>query len=297
MRMITVLMNDRAGGVPGVLEEHGLSLLVQWDARQWLFDCGSTGAFLANADTLGFSLDNLDGVILSHGHDDHGGGFPALLRRGCIGPLYTGEGFFVPKYSRKDGRLWKKAPGFGEAELASRKIDHRTVSDAREISPGVWIVSGFPRVTDFEEIPARFLLKTEAGFIPDFFRDEVCMVLEAGEGLILLLGCAHPGIVNMARHVTALLGKPLLGIVGGAHLLEAEDARIRKTAAALKNLGTRWLALGHCTGDRALELLESCIPLEAGTRLDLQQPFLRDGMQNPHFTKEPSSDTIKEKAL
>ena len=120
-----------------------------------------------------------------------------------------------------------------------------------ELDFGVYLVSGFPRVTPFETIPERFVCLTEDGFRRDDFPDEQCLVLERGGKLYLFVGCSHPGILNMVRHVFSVLNKPVAAVFGGTHLVEAGKDRILNTVNVLREMGMETLGLSHCSGDAA----------------------------------------------
>lgn len=255
MLQITALMDNKLTGRKDLLCEHGLSLLVSLDGKRILFDCGSSEKMLYNAKKLGVDLGKLDAVVLSHAHYDHAGGFRDLAERYPVRRLFTGPGFFEEKYAVSDNCFKNLSAGFDQAFLAERGIAHTSVEGVEEILPGVYAIAGFPRKEPMETIPERFVRLTEGGLRPDDFRDELCLALETGEGIVLLVGCAHPGIVNMVRHVRALLGKPVLAVLGGTHLAEAEPTRIQYTVDALVELGVTLLGLSHCSGDRAEALI------------------------------------------
>lgn len=246
---ITALMDNKLTGRKDLMCEHGLSLLVTRDGKSVLFDCGSSEKMLYNARKLGVDLGKLDAVALSHAHYDHTGGFRFLAEQYPVARIFTGPGFFEEKYAVSDNCYRNLAAGFDQAFLAERGISHTFVEGVVEILPGVYGISGFPRVEPMETIPERFLRLTKAGLIPDDFRDELCLALETGSGIVLLVGCAHPGIINMVRHVGARLGKPVRAVLGGTHLSEADPARIRYTVDALEEMGVTLLGLSHCSGD------------------------------------------------
>ncbi len=246
---ITALMDNKLTGRKDLMCEHGLSLLVTRDGKSVLFDCGSSEKILYNARKLGVDLGKLDAVALSHAHYDHAGGFRFLAEQCQVARIFTGPGFFEEKYAVSDNCYRSLAAGFDQAFLAERGISHTFVEGVVEILPGVYGISGFPRVEPMETIPERFLRLTKAGLIPDDFRDELCLALETGSGIVLLVGCAHPGIINMVRHVDARLGKPVRAVLGGTHLSEADPARIRYTVDALEEVGVTLLGLSHCSGD------------------------------------------------
>lgn len=255
MLQITVLMDNQLTGRKDLLCEHGLSMFVSYHGKRILFDCGSSEKMLYNAKKLGIDLGRLDAVVLSHSHYDHAGGFRFLAERFPVARVYTGPGFFAEKYARSGSCFKNLSAGFDREFLAEQGIEHRTVQGLERICPGVWAISGFPRREPMETIPERFLRLTENGLESDDFRDEVCLTLETRDGIVLLAGCAHPGIVNMVREVRTLLGQPVCAVLGGTHLAEADRCRTEMTIEALKRMGVALLGLSHCSGDLAQEVI------------------------------------------
>ena len=252
MLRITALMDDKCSENGALSAEHGLSLFVECNGRRILFDCGSGSNSLRNAHLLGIDLGGLDAVILSHSHYDHSGGFRELTERGFgSGQVYTGPRFFEPKYARSDAGYRDLSAGFDREFLDAHCICHQQVEGAVEIFPGVYLISGFPRVHDFEQIPERFLRRVDGEFIPDDFHDEICMAVEVEGGLAVLVGCSHPGILNMIVHVCNILSKPVKAVFGGTHLVEADEKRIDTTVERLRDMGLEILGLNHCSGDAA----------------------------------------------
>ena len=252
MLRITALMDNKPTEHKALIAEHGLSLYVEYNGRRILFDCGSGANPLYNAHKLGIDLNELDCVILSHSHYDHAAGYRDLIEAGLGSTqLYTGPHFFEPKYAENGVRHTDLSAGFGQDFLAANGICRTVIDGHTEIFPGVHLISGFPRIHDFETIPGRFVRRAENRFIPDDFCDEVCLALETGNGLSVLVGCSHPGILNMICQVRATLQKPIHSVFGGTHLVEADGQRIDATVARLKELGLEILGLSHCSGDAA----------------------------------------------
>ena len=252
MLRITALMDNKPSENKALIAEHGLSLLAQYGDRRILFDCGSGAHTMDNAHRLGIDLKNLDAVVLSHSHYDHAAGYRDLTEAGLGSPLLcTGTHFFEPKFAVAGVCCTDLSAGFDRAFLESHSIRQQEVADVYSPFPGVHLVSGFPRVHDFEKIPERFLRRTETGFIPDDFADEICMALEVEGGLAVLVGCSHPGILNMMTHVRQVLGKPIRAVFGGTHLVEADGHRIDLTIHTLQDMGLEILGLSHCSGDAA----------------------------------------------
>lgn len=256
MLELMTLLDDRLTGRKDLIAEHGLSMYVVYGGKRILFDCGSSDAFLKNAEKLGVELGNLDGVVISHSHYDHAGGFRFLTQRGLgSGQLYTGPGFFVPKYARRGPVYANLSADFDAAFLEGQGIVREIVDGLREIFPGAYLVSGFPRTEPMETIPERFVRRTAEGMEADDFRDEICLALDTAQGLVLLVGCSHPGIVNMVQHVSSLLKRPVRAVFGGTHLVEAQPERIDRTKERLRKLGVAYLGLSHCSGETALETI------------------------------------------
>lgn len=252
MLCITALMDNKPTEHKALIAEHGLSLYVEYNGRRILFDCGSGANPQSNAHRLGVDLKNLDAVILSHSHYDHAAGFRDLTENGLGSrELYTGPNFFEPKYARNGVRYTNLACGFDRDFLTQHQIRHHEVCGLEELCAGVWLISGFPRIHPFETIPGRFVRRTADGFVTDDFGDEVCMALEINGGLAVLVGCSHPGILNMMTQVSALLDKPIRAVFGGTHLVEADGTRIDTTVSRLQEMGLEILGLSHCSGDAA----------------------------------------------
>lgn len=275
MIRITALMDNDGSERRTLINEHGLSYLVEGEGHRILFDCGGTANAITNARNLGRSLKDLDAVVLSHAHYDHAAGYRYLLEAGLGSKvLYTGPDFWEPKYGAHGMRFTDLSAGFDEGFLTEHGITQRVTQGLNPLGGGVYLVSGFPRIHSFETIPARFVRRTEAGFVPDDFHDEQCLVLDRDNQLYVFVGCSHPGILNILTHVHNLLQKPIAAVFGGTHLMEADEERIAKTLAVMQELGLETVGLGHCSGSLAEEAAEkagiSTCHLSCGSVLFLQ---------------------------
>ena len=249
MLKITALMDDMPGENPQLLAEHGLSFFVEFWEHRILFDCGQSGATLENARRLGLPVEKTEAVVISHSHYDHARGYRAFAEGGCRAPLYTGRNFFEEKFARAGEALRDLSPGFDLGYLWEKGITQRAVSDMTELFPGVHLIGSFPRTHSFEKIPERFVRKTRDGLIHDDFSDEICMAFQISGGLAVLVGCSHPGILNMLTHVKNTLKQPIAAVFGGSHLVEADEERIQSTLKALEDMGVTRLGLSHCSGE------------------------------------------------
>lgn len=259
----------------GILAEHGLSLLIQTETQRLLFDTGQTGVFRKNAHKLGIDLARVDGIILSHGHYDHCGGLGVWMEQEQIRiPVYINKEAFEKKYTQnlKSGELREIGIDWSK-EACGEYL--RLIEGARtEILPDVFLVSQIPLCTAFEPYPGLFWKEGAKGKIEqDYMEDEQLLVIRTEKGLHVFAGCAHAGIINCVRHVTALFpGEHIYSLTAGMHLKGVSGARVRETADAIRNMEIETVVPMHCTGIIGIaamkeELGERCMIAEAGKKI------------------------------
>lgn len=261
---ITTLIENK-GDVAGVLEsEHGLSMLIEFGGQRILFDTGKTGAFIRNADKLGVDLAAIDAVILSHAHYDHAGGICDLLNKyDKRFKIIIGSEFFTngDKYhvEHDKGEIHYRYNGisFDENYLLRHKADIVYIKPGMtEIAENIYVFSGFTEACAFEESNADLVVKQSNQYKVDCFSEEIALGIRLPQGLLLFIGCGHPGATNMVETVVNLTGERVFGIIGGIHLVNADEARLEKSITEMKRLGVEYLGLAHCTGERAVKRIE-----------------------------------------
>jgi 7,8-dihydropterin-6-yl-methyl-4-(beta-D-ribofuranosyl)aminobenzene 5'-phosphate synthase len=253
---ITTLIENSQGEHTGLITEHGLSFLIETGKSSTLFDTGRSNAFLKNAKLLGKRLDGVAHVVLSHGHYDHSGGFQSFVqsRADRAFTLHTGEGFFAEKYARFNASYQYLGNDFDQEYIKEQGITHHTITGKTEIVPGVWALTHFKRNHAEETIHPRFVLRGQAGWVEDRFDDEVLLVVETGKGLVMLVGCSHPGILNMLDSVHQAFNKPVYALLGGTHLVEADRPRVARSIQVFQEKGIEVLGINHCSGAEAIKL-------------------------------------------
>lgn len=245
----------------GKLEfEHGFSVFVEFSGKKILFDTGQSGAFVKNAERLNIDLSGADYVVLSHGHYDHTGGVSALLEvLERQTSFYIGNEFFEPKYKLLEDNSYKYNGNPFERRLLEREEKpvklHYVENGVTWLTEEIVLLKGFHRVTEYEGVNPKFFIKTEAGYETDLFVDEIALGLLTEDGLVLIVGCSHVGIVNILEYVKQRLDIPVAAVLGGTHLVEADGNRLAKTAEAMKKHGIKKIAVSHCTGEAGMELL------------------------------------------
>jgi 7,8-dihydropterin-6-yl-methyl-4-(beta-D-ribofuranosyl)aminobenzene 5'-phosphate synthase len=265
---ITALMDNHCDKA-GFRGEHGLSLWVEAGDSRVLFDAGSTDAFLANARLLGINPASAEAVVLSHGHYDHGGGLLALFaasRRALT--FYAGPGFGKKRYA-VDGAS-RRSIGMDMEGLPAPE----TVSTVRKISVRLFLLPA-AALGDGSRLLERFRAEGREDEEIDDFADELTMVAVEADGLTVITGCAHRGVLNIARAALAVFpGLPLKAIAGGFHLADADDVEIGRVAAGLAELRPGRVLCMHCTGVRGYAGIAAALPgrtawLSCGSRASI----------------------------
>lgn len=257
MIILRTLLENNLSRNRALIAEHGLSFLVETGGKRILFDCSAGKAARRNAEKMHVSLKDVDYVVLSHSHYDHAGGYPDMAAHGVRAPLVTGPQFFEEKYARDGDKYTYLGCGFGPEFLEKKKIRHLVCEGVLPLFDGCYAVGGFERTHAFEKPPARFVRQTGAGMVEDAFPDEVCLVIEEPKGLVVIVGCSHPGILNMIEGVRECFGQPVYAVFGGSHLVEADEVRLAETIKILGNMGISLVGFNHCTGDVAQERMSA----------------------------------------
>jgi len=235
-----------------LLGEHGFSLHLQRPDFRLLFDTGPAGSTtLHNAGVLGIDLSAVDAIALSHGHADHTGGLLGLVRAlGRSVPVYAHPDVFGDRYAtRANGRTVYAGMPYKREALEGMGARFELSREARQLAPGVLLTGEVPRRHAFETGDAGLHVRRDGGSTRDPLRDDQSLVVETEEGLLLILGCCHAGLINTLDRVQELLpGRPIRAVIGGTHLGRAPREQLEQTATVLKSLAVHRIGLSHCTG-------------------------------------------------
>jgi len=276
---ITVLAEDSVLYESHYLGQHGVSFLLEGakgsDVTRILVDVGQNSqALLNNMKLMNISPSIIDAVVLTHCHYDHTQGVARMLReigRKDIQVIAHRDifrlNFVTEPYLRHVGIM----PGDSREEIEKAGGSLLLTKDPVKLMSGITTTGEVKRQTDFEEV--GIALKTIEGgeVVDDPMLDDISVVANVnGKGLVIVTGCSHAGIVNIARHAVELTGcDKIEGILGGLHLIDAPDDRIKRTSEELSKLNPRWVCAGHCTGFKAqvelyLAFRERFLPLQTG---------------------------------
>ncbi|MBE6072444.1 MAG: MBL fold metallo-hydrolase [Clostridium butyricum] len=262
---ITTLIENNADKEEKLKNEHGFSLFIETTKGNILFDTGQTGDFIDNAKKLNIDLSSINTIVLSHAHYDHCGGIKRLLEEYDIKPqIIISENFFKNsnKYrylSEEINNVIYKEPAykyigidFNEKYLKEKCIPIKYLKENMyKINDEVYVFTNFKKIHDFEKTNINMKIKiNENEYVIDPFIDEISIGLKTREGIVILLGCAHPGFLNIVDSIAEYSNENIIGIIGGTHLKDADEERVNKSVEYVNSLNLKLLGLSHCTGNK-----------------------------------------------
>ncbi len=242
----------------GLRGEHGLSFWIETNDKKILFDTGQSDLLLHNAKALGIDIAQTDAIVLSHGHYDHVGGLNRVLDLAPQARVYLHPMALEPKFSFSNGAA--REVGVTSAlrdrllgQIKNGKGSYTAVGTS--VFPGVTTTGQVPRVSGFEDTGGEFFLDAQRAKT-DGLLDDQALFLESNEGLIVVFGCAHAGVVNTLEHIRKMEpDKRVHAVLGGMHLVKADPTRIEKTIEAFRRFGIERIGPAHCTGWQATRQL------------------------------------------
>ena len=254
---ITILVDNQPG--EGLTSEHGFSLWIETGAKRILFDTGQGPALLGNAKRLGVALEETQILVLSHGHYDHTGGIPGVLSMAPDVEIYCHPSVVQAHYSIQDNTP-PRSIGMPQASLTtfhchpSQRV--HWVTEPLILNEGIGLTGLVPRETNFEDAGGPFYLDPE-GAQPDPIEDDLSLWISTPAGLVVCLGCCHAGLVNTLDYIVRITGETRIrAIIGGMHLVAANERRLTATVAALRFLSPDLILPCHCTGKHAVQSLK-----------------------------------------
>lgn len=218
--------------------EEALSIYIETGDKKILFDTGMKDALFFNAKILEIPLEELDYVILSHGHKDHTGALTALLKINKKAKIIAHKKIFSEKYSNSSGEL--KFIGLRDEGLDLSRfifIENNFVLEDN--------INIYGNLKDYENAGEKnHYIKKSNEFVADFSRDEIYLVIDD----ILVTGCSHRGIINIIKELKEQNKlKEDLWIFGGLHLRNKAKEELKKINDELRVLGIKKAFVNHCT--------------------------------------------------
>ncbi|MBM4348345.1 MAG: MBL fold metallo-hydrolase [Deltaproteobacteria bacterium] len=252
---ITILCENTVGRLVGY-GEHGFSAFIETEQGNYLFDTGSGHAVIANSLVLNKDLKSIKKIFLSHGHFDHTGGLPEVLKLKGEVDVHAHPDVFSDriKILKKDGKEKKQFVGLPYKRKYLEYLGANFIlnSDFTEVEKGVSLTGEVPRRTPFEKTDPILFTEIDGRTATDTFPDDQSLILDTPKGLVLILGCAHSGMINIIHHVMNKTGKErFYAILGGTHLDFLTSEQLEESIKFLKKMDIEKIGVSHCTGMRA----------------------------------------------
>ena len=256
---ITLVVDNEAP--PELVAEHGFAAWIDTGNECFLFDTGQGAALIPNAAALGIDLSRARALVLSHGHYDHSGAVRAFLDINPDAPVIYGHDATIGRFSCRPDEQPPRQIGMAEEvrqALCQLPAERRIVLDVpRYLRPGIGITGPVPRNSTFEDTGGPFYLDPDKAQA-DPITDDLSLWFETSDGLVILTGCCHSGLVNTVRQAQRISGVTRIrGIIGGLHLLNAGPERLDATVAFLHECAPDFLLPCHCTGAQVIERLHA----------------------------------------
>lgn len=254
---IVTLSENTCGMIPGLLAEHGQSILLEAGGTSLLFDTGQSITAAHNAGILDIDLKGVP-IALSHGHFDHSGGLEHMLKMTGPTQVFCHPDAFARKYLQREDNLRYIGMPRSREEYERMGAMFQVSREPRQIGEGIWLTGEIPRIVGFEVPEENLLVMDPQSTNPqkkvDSLRDDQALVLEMDEGLLVILGCAHSGMINTIEYAMKITGEDrIFGVIGGTHLGfgGVHREKLTRTIEALKSYNLKLLAVSHCTGQQA----------------------------------------------
>jgi 7,8-dihydropterin-6-yl-methyl-4-(beta-D-ribofuranosyl)aminobenzene 5'-phosphate synthase len=250
---ITVLSTMLADG--DELGEWGFAALIEVDGRRILFDTGAkTDVVLKNLQTLKLDLADVTDVVLSHWHWDHNGGFMTLRRElaaknpRALSRAHVARGFFDSRFGTppnvEQNQMIRVRPEYESG--GGTFVIH---AGPAELQPGVWLTGPVPRQHPERNWSGSTRVRSADGVRDDTIDDDMALVVDTAQGLVVVTGCGHAGVINILDHARSFVRPaPVHALIGGIHLFRASDETLTWTAGKLREFELGHFIGAHCTG-------------------------------------------------
>ncbi len=259
---IQIIIENNPDPQEKYLSEHGLSVYFEFANSKILLDTGQSANFLANFTSAGISVEDIDHVIVSHGHYDHAGGLEYFIEKNKKAQIHLSEGIFEQAYfSSRSGKKRNIGIRFSPAALLDRC---RFIAENTEILPGLHVIKKVANTYPLPKANRQLFKQANGKASNDDFRHEISVVCQH-DGVHVFTGCAHKGILNILSTVGELFGNQnIRTVIGGFHLPDdnshAKQETDEELSAIAQVLQTEYTNAryftGHCTGEKKFSFLK-----------------------------------------
>jgi 7,8-dihydropterin-6-yl-methyl-4-(beta-D-ribofuranosyl)aminobenzene 5'-phosphate synthase len=260
---VAVLIDNNPHAELNLLTEHGLSIYFEADGFKWLFDVGASEHFYTNAVNMGINVEDIDFLVLSHGHFDHTGGLEQFIKVNHKAPIIMSaqiEGKTFYSY-----RLQSKRNIGINHSIVKQNINRFIFADGNiRISKNVGLVCEIPGIYGTPKANNKLTQSDSDGEKPDEFKHEAALAVNTPDGVVVFSGCSHSGVLNILEACSNYFNKSqIIACVGGTHLIDSDSINVYESESEIYEIGksiiSRYpnmlLITGHCTGINAQKQL------------------------------------------
>ncbi|MCW4025628.1 MAG: MBL fold metallo-hydrolase [Candidatus Bathyarchaeota archaeon] len=274
------VFSDKALPNSGLKTGWGLSVYIALGGEAVLMDLGCKGECLPhNLQVLNLNAEDISKIVFSHAHSDHTGGLPAFLKaRATPIPIIAHPNILEEKAATMNNTQFPAGLPPIPNDLAA-KMQLQLSAKPMEVLPNLYTTGEIPLSERLEKqgVATGVLHKVDGAYCWDAVVDDLSLVLNAKDGLVLIMGCCHAGILNVCKKATTLFKRNISAIIGGTHMAEYSLQDVEHVAQTLKDLyGLPELYLCHCTGNKVISQLKEKFGQEkvhdfpAGTKLNFE---------------------------
>ncbi|MCS7108414.1 MAG: MBL fold metallo-hydrolase [Sulfolobales archaeon] len=257
------VLNDDYSGFTRLLSSHGLSVFMKiysdTNVESILFDVGPSNQIMKhNSTALNIDLSNIKSVVLSHRHYDHTGGLKHVMnifkRCGKRLTVISHPWIFRPSIVLNESKQeFDKGMPYTCEDFTKFKTNLVLTKSLMQIAPSTYYLGEIGNYYDLSKYKKDFYTILDDGeLVPDDLPDDSGVAIKVDDlGLIIISGCSHSGIVNIAKHASEVLKENIYAVIGGFHMLKYDDGDVVETVNSLKELGVMQIYTGHCTGFKA----------------------------------------------
>lgn len=258
----TFLMENKTEK-PGLVAEHGLSLYIETGKHKILFDAGASDLFMSNAKKLGIDLEEVDMAVVSHGHYDHTGGFPAFCRVNSKAPIFMQRNALRESYGTENGEIEEEPCGILWSDDELKEISSRIVFTDGPLKPDedIYVTGTIPVGEDFEPTEKFYVRERRPDgdrYIEDDMSHEQCLVIREDDEIYIFSGCSHRGVGNAIAACREIFPcEDIRALVAGMHLYSAGPEVREATVRSVIEEDIVEVLPVHCTGIEGICMLKT----------------------------------------
>ena len=251
------VLNDNIPENSNLHCEHGVSFWIENEHGVLLFDTGQTASVLShNLETLGLPLDSIDKIALSHAHDDHTGGLDLFFNHQKKILLYANQDLFTKRYSYRKKEYREINSPYDKAQLSTHFFLHLQDSPV-ELLPNLWSTGKIMNRPEKIGGSEHHFIKVQDEWLPDPYADDMSLVLKTDNGLVLICGCCHAGLLNTLMHAEETFQGKVTTVIGGTHLVSFSSAELDHVIETIQqSYPNCQFLLNHCSGTNAIQRMQ-----------------------------------------